>query len=133
MREVFGDGPATVFGEGYGPKTQKGGDYADKAGLIVFDVRVGEWWLRPQDVADVASKLALPTVPTMGEFTLSEAVDRIAALDVASVTAIRHLMAEGIVGTPVVDLFNRKIDRIIAKVKARDFAPGRIAPAEDAA
>ena len=44
----------TVYGEGYGAKIQSGGMYRQDQAVIVFDVRVGPWWLSDENVADVA-------------------------------------------------------------------------------
>lgn len=44
MNEVFGDADVILFGEGYGPKIQKGGGlYRNGAGFILFDAYIGEW------------------------------------------------------------------------------------------
>lgn len=119
---IFGDTPATVYCEGYGPKIQKGDRYTDTPGLIVFDVMVNGWWLGPDDVADVAAKLDLPVVPERGILTLSEAVfvvrDRRVMSNVAHKVGI---LAEGLVGTPMVPLYTRSGERIIAKIKVKDF------------
>ena len=61
---VFGDAnDVTVYGEGYGAKIQSGGYYRPDQQLIVFDVRIGRWWLRYGDVEKVAKDLGLETVP----------------------------------------------------------------------
>lgn len=109
----------TVYGEGYGPKIQKGGQYRADCSLIVFDVRVGEWWLKADDVRDVASKLGLDVVPSFGTMTLNEAVEAVQSRSVAS--KWEGAQIEGLVGRPAVDLFTRKGERIVAKVKVKDF------------
>ncbi len=61
--------PITLYGEGYGGGIQKGGsEYTSKTkgGAVsfrLFDVLVGETWLRRSDVEDVAEKLVIKTVP----------------------------------------------------------------------
>lgn len=118
--EAFPDSSdVTVYGEGYGPKIQKGGQYRDDPALIVFDVRVGDWWLRPDDVEDVAAKLGLDVVPAMGTWTLNQAVHHVQYRDLKSHWP--NAQIEGIVGRPAVDLYNRKGERIVAKVKIKDF------------
>lgn len=50
--------PITIYGEGYGTKIQKGGNYiSNGVGFILFDVKVGEWWLNRKDCEDIATKL----------------------------------------------------------------------------
>ncbi len=61
--------PITLYGEGYGGGIQKGGaEYTSKTkgGAVnfrLFDVLVGETWLRRADVEDVAEKLGIKCVP----------------------------------------------------------------------
>ncbi len=61
--------PITLYGEGYGGGIQKGGgEYTSKTkgGAVsfrLFDVLVGENWLRRSDVEDVAEKLGIKCAP----------------------------------------------------------------------
>jgi hypothetical protein len=110
----------TVYGEGYGAKIQSGGMYRQDQALILFDVMVGRWWLLDEDVADVAGKLGLETVPAVGEFSLEQAWHHITCGAVLS--RWQGARIEGLVGRPAVDLFNRKGERIIVKMKAKDWA-----------
>jgi len=127
FHSVFGDEPATVYGEGYGAKIQKGGgDYRPDQGMIVFDVKVGDWWLKLDAVADVAVALGLPMVPDFGIWTLREAVSMVRLGGHAeSAAAQKPRPIEGLVGEPLVQLFGRDGHRILSKVKLRDFKPGR--------
>lgn len=119
-KEVFPDADdVTVYGEGYGAKIQSGGQYRQDQALIVFDVRVGPWWLSDENVADVAGKLGLDVVPTVGVFTPKQAWARICAGGAKSEWPDAQI--EGYVGRPLVDLFNRKGERIICKMKVKDF------------
>ncbi|HET9029247.1 MAG TPA: RNA ligase family protein, partial [Candidatus Aquilonibacter sp.] len=106
-------------GEGYGAKIQKGGQYRQDQSLIVFDVRVGEWWLKPDAVKDVADKLGLDVVPTFDTMTLRDAVALVQGGNLHSHWPDAKI--EGLVGRPAVDLYTRKGDRIVAKVKVKDF------------
>jgi ATP-dependent RNA circularization protein (DNA/RNA ligase family) len=120
LSEIFGDGKATLYGEGYGAKIQKGGgNYRQDQDFVLFDVRVGDWWLQRKDVYVVAEKLGLDVVPYIGQGTLYDAVNK--AKD-----GIRSMwgdfQAEGIVARPMVELRTRGGERIIAKIKCRDFA-----------
>lgn len=110
----------TLYGEGYGAKIQKGGVYLpDRCDFILFDVKVGDWWLTPEAVTDVADKLGVERVPVVGEMTLNWAIDCIKNKRYKSHWP--NATIEGLVGTPVVPLFTRRGHRIIAKVKTRDF------------
>ena len=58
FREVFDDDATNIclYGEGYGGKIQKVGELykPDGVDFILFDVRVGPWWLKRGDIEDVA-------------------------------------------------------------------------------
>lgn len=118
--ETFPDSTdVTVYGEGYGPKIQSGGHYRSDHSFIIFDVRVGEWWLKDEDVAEVAAKLGFDTVPSYGTMNLESACAVVRSPDFRSF--FKDARIEGLVGRPAVDLYNRKGERIIAKIKVKDF------------
>jgi hypothetical protein len=116
--DCFGDSAAVLYGEGYGAGIQSGGNYSLTQTFVLFDVAVGPWWLRRGDVSDVAAKLGLSLVPIVGRGSLSWASDHVKA---GLKSAWGDFPAEGMVGRPTVDLFDRKGERIIAKIKTRDF------------
>lgn len=119
LAEVFDSG-AVLYGEGYGAKIQKGGgNYRADQDFVLFDVRVGDWWLQRADVEDVAQKLGLDVVPIIGEGTLLDAVNRAKAGITSTWGAFQ---AEGIVARPKTELNTRSGHRLIAKIKCRDFA-----------
>jgi ATP-dependent RNA circularization protein (DNA/RNA ligase family) len=118
MLEVFGC-DACLYGEGYGAKIQKGGgNYRADQDFVLFDVRVGDFWLQRADVEDVAQKLCLDVVPIIGEGTLHDAV---AAAKLGIVSTWGLFQAEGIVARPKTELKTRNGHRIITKIKCRDF------------
>jgi ATP-dependent RNA circularization protein (DNA/RNA ligase family) len=112
---------AVIYGEGYGPGIQKGGGlYADEKKLIVFDVRVGAWWLSDESMRDVASKLSLDAVPLIGEMSLADATEKVRA-GFPSLINGGKAQAEGMVGRPSEALFDKKGSRLIVKLKTKDF------------
>jgi len=114
-----GTGDVTVYGEGYGAKIQSGGMYRPDQALILFDVLVGRWWLMDDALADVAGKLGLEVVPPAGERTLEDAWQGIREGKFTSRWDDARI--EGLVGRPAVDLFSRKGERIITKLKVKDW------------
>lgn len=115
---AFGSAPVCLYGEGYGAGVVKGsGNYGD-AGFVLFDVKIDTWWLKRANVEDVAAKLAVPIVPLLGTGTLHDLVERCRAGFGSAWGAFR---AEGIVAQPTEQLFNRKGERIITKLKCADF------------
>ena len=120
LGEVFADGSAVLYGEGYGAKIQKGGgNYRADQDFVLFDVRVGQRWLQRSDVEDVAQKLGLDVVPVIGEGTLHDAV-ALAKRGIRSTWG--DFEAEGIVARPKTELMTRSGHRLVAKIKCRDFA-----------
>lgn len=117
MQETFGC-DACLYGEGYGAGIQSGGDYRQDQDFVLFDVKVGEWWLQRADVADIANKLDLDVVPVIGEGTLFDALARVKA---GIVSTWGHFRAEGIVARPKVEVRTRDGHRIITKIKTCDF------------
>ncbi len=119
MQEVFPDGKVILYGEGFGVKIQSGGKYIkDGVDFILFDVLVDSWWLKRKDVEDVASRLGIKIVRLIGEGTLGNAK---AVAEEGFKSEFGDFIAEGIVLRPKVQLFSRKGDRIITKVKYKDF------------
>lgn len=118
LAEMFPDG-ACLYGEGYGARIQKGGgNYRPDQSFVLFDVRIGEWWLERENVEDIAEKLGLDVVPIIGRGTLGDMVE-MARSGIQSTWG--QFDAEGIVARPSVELKTRNGQRIITKIKSKDF------------
>lgn len=115
--ELFPEG-ACLYGEGYGPKIQSGGNYGASQEFVLFDVKIGEWWLERENVDEIASKLGLRVVPIIGEGNLKMMVEWARAGINSQWGAFK---AEGIVARPKVGLTTRNGDRLITKIKTKDF------------
>lgn len=117
-----GDGDLTLYGEGYGWRIQKCGPrYHAEPRFILFDVRIGLWWLRREDVEEVAARFDVPTVAVVGRGTIHEAVEAVMAGFKSSAAQDKSLDAEGLVLRPRERLLDGGAHRIITKIKARDF------------
>ena len=118
--EAFGaEGDVCLYGEGYGAGIQKGGSYIpDGCDFILFDVKIGEWWLERENVWSIANKLGLETVPEISTGTLPRMIELVRA---GIISVWGDFPAEGIVARPVVELFSRNRHRIITKLKHKDF------------
>lgn len=118
FKAQFPDG-VCFYGEGYGAKIQKGGgNYRPDQDFVLFDVKIGEWWLQRGDVEDIAIKFGIEPVPVIGEGRLSSMV-RYAKTGFLSQWG--DFQAEGIVARPKVELKARNGARIITKIKYKDF------------
>ena len=119
FEQVFGESRAILFGEGYGAKIQKGGgNYSDSQEFVLFDVKVAGLYLSRENVEDVALKFTLEVVPIVLKGKLQDGVDLVKkGLD----SQWGNFTAEGLVAKPSTDLFNRRGERILTKIKYEDF------------
>jgi hypothetical protein len=137
-RDALLTGQTILFGEGVGQKIQDSGKYLDRYDFILFDVKIGDFWLNRENVADIAQKLGVATAPVIGQGTLYDAIDIVSTgfgpgtngrfktfsgpgVKFGLKSQFGNFEAEGIVARPSVPLFNRKGERIITKIKAVDF------------
>ena len=116
-------GEVVLYGEGYGQKIQKGHNYiCDGVGFILFDIKIGSWWLERDAVQSLAVDVFnIPSVPIVGSGTLSEAVEFVRHGYTSLIADNKEYQAEGVVARPEVELFARNGKRIISKVKTRDL------------
>jgi len=116
--ETF-DGEACLYGEGYGAKIQKGGgNYRPDQDFVLFDVKVGDWWLKREDVEDVAKKLGIDIVPIVGKGDLWWMLRMVRD---GYTSHWGDFLAEGIVARPATELRTRSGQRVITKLKHKDF------------
>lgn len=123
---------AIIFGEGYGPRIQKGGgNYTSIVSFRVFDVAVlgddNRWrWLSWGGVTDIARKIGADTVPVLYESaTLQQALSLVVVgSHVARVenSSAPTIVQEGIVARTDPLLFMGDGRRLTFKLKGRDFA-----------
>ena len=118
FEQKFGDTEVILFGEGYGPKIQKGGLYRDDVSFILFDVLIGNVWLKRDSIEDIAQTFGIDAVPVILEGTIEEAVGYVKSKP-KSIFGTANM--EGLVGRPAVDLLDRLGRRVIVKIKVRDF------------
>ena len=119
--EIFGaeEQDMVLHGEGFGAGIQNGGNYmSDKQDFILFDVSINGLWLERENVEDIASKFGIQVVPIIGHGTLEEAI---ALTKKGFKSKWGDFIAEGIVARPRIELLTRRGERIITKVKYKDF------------
>lgn len=115
----FGDKNITLYGEGYGAGIQKGGGlYSLEKKFILFDVLVGDTWLERGNVIGIADMFGLDIVPIVKEGTLKDIVDYIKTMPKST---WGDFETEGVVARPKIEVFNRFGERVIVKIKCRDF------------
>jgi hypothetical protein len=112
--------PLCLYGEGYGARIQKGGGnyIPDGVSFILFDVLIDGIWLERQNVEDIADKLKIKAVPIIEKGTLLDGIDMVRQ---GFPSLLRKTPPEGLVMRPEVELFNRRGERVITKIKVKDF------------
>ncbi len=120
MMETFPEINVCLYGEGYGARIQKGGGNYISNGVdfILIDVLIDAWWLKRNNIEGIANKLGIKVVPIVGSGTLEEAVEFTRK---GYTSTFGNFLAEGIVLKPEIELKMRNGDRLITKMKYKDF------------
>ena len=118
FEQTFGKKNVILFGEGYGEKIQKGGGLYGSVNFRLFDVLVDGYWLLQDNVDCIAEIFEIETAPFMFRGTLEQGVQFIKT---HPKSLLRDAEMEGIVGRPMVQMFSRTGERIMVKIKCRDF------------
>ncbi len=106
------------YGEGYGGKIQKGFKYRSESDFVLFDIKIGRWWLQQNDMINIGKRFDLDIVPVVGIGNLHDAI-KIVKDGFKSTWG--DFVAEGVVARPLVDLALRNGGRIITKIKYKDW------------
>ena len=115
-----------LYCEGYGAGIQKGGgDYNANKVFRLFDVLIdNRWWLNWENTVDVANKLQIKTVPLLATMPIEDAVKWVKT-GYKSIVAIEETgkvkYAEGLVGRTRQILYDSRGNRLIIKLKTKDF------------
>ena len=110
-----------LYGEGYGPKIQAAGtNYRRDAGFILFDVRIGHWWLKRDDMRDIGMKLKIPCVPDLGIMTEEEVVVFVKSKPLSR-CSMNPMMMEGVVCRSEPLMLTRRGLPIMWKLKTKEF------------
>jgi len=126
--------PITLFGEGYGPRIQRGGgNYRKDVSFRLFDVLVDNtYWLDWAGVCDVAGKLGIQTVPCISRHMPTEHIVILVQYGLASTVAAEDRAdeplresdlprAEGVVARTDPYLFDKHGRPVRFKLKTKDF------------
>jgi hypothetical protein len=118
FEQIFGEKEVIFFGEGYGVKIQNGGLYRSDVSFILFDVMINGNYQSREMVEVAAKQFNLEIVPIIFEGTLDEGV---AYVRTKPMSTIGKAPMEGLVARPKVELRDRCGNRVIVKIKVRDF------------
>ena len=118
FEQTYGEKDVMLFGEGYGAKIQNGGDYRSDVSFILFDVLIGDNWQSREWVEATAKMFGIDVVPIVLEGTIDDGIDYVMQHNNST---IGNAVMEGVVGRPKVEIKDRLGNRIIVKIKWKDF------------
>lgn len=122
FEQLFGEEEVILFGEGYGAKIQKGGGLykSDGVDFIMFDIYMPkkDLWLQRYSLEDIARALEIQVVPEIMISTLDEAI---AYVKSKPMSTIGTAPMEGLVCKPLIEIRDRMGERVVVKVKVKDF------------
>lgn len=126
--DTFGNKDVNFIGEGYGAGTSKVGKlYRKDQGFVLFDIwinsksedqKVQGVFLERDALSKIAQNFELEIIPIIGEGTLSDMVEMTRR---GFNSKWGDFKAEGIVARPETELLTKTGDRIITKIKHKDF------------
>ena len=122
FEQLFGEEEVILFGEGYGAKIQKGGGLykPDGVDFIMFDIYMPkkDLWLKRESLEDIARAFGIQVVPEIMISTLDEAI---AYVKSKPMSTIGTAPMEGLVCKPLIEIRDRMGERVVVKVKVKDF------------
>ena len=118
FEQTYGEKDVMLFGEGYGAKIQNGGEYRSDVSFILFDVLIGDNWQSREWVEATDRMFSIDVVPIVLEGTIGDGIDYVMQHNNST---IGNAIMEGVVGRPKVEMKDRLGNRIIVKIKWKDF------------
>lgn len=116
------DNSFVLYGEGTGYKIQKGCKYwggRKVVDFILFDTLIeGKYWMPHDFNANAAMILGVPVAPLLDSMTLE---DWVIQQTTGEKSHYGDFMMEGVVVRPPIELFDRLGNRVVVKIKHKDF------------
>ena len=120
-----GDFSVCLFCEGVGERVHPGAGKYGPPAVVLFDVAVRAtndndhwWWLSHENIVDVGRKMLLDVAPIIGTGNIH---DMASMVKDGFNSRWGDFRAEGIVARPQVPLVDRRGNRIITKLKCKDY------------
>lgn len=122
LEQQFQGTPVVLYGEGYGAKVASGsGIYRPDPGFVMFDALVDGWWLLPDSLQVLGSQMNVDVVPQAFIGSIDDAIDLVKSGTLFSRWSTGNFPPEGLVGKPPLGLTRRDGDRMLVKIKVKDF------------
>jgi ATP-dependent RNA circularization protein (DNA/RNA ligase family) len=110
----------TFYGEGFGNRIQSTGKLYNPTDtdFVCFDILINNRWQERETIQDICEKLSLNVVPVIGHGNLSKAVYIVRN---GFKSTWGNFLAEGLVLRPKIELCDKFGQRVITKIKYKDF------------
>lgn len=118
FEEHFGETEVMLIGEGYGAKIQNGGAYKEDNDFILFDVCINGNYQSRESVKNIADYFGIEVVPIVMTGKLEDGVEYVKQKPKSTIGTANM---EGLVARPKIELNDRCNNRLIVKIKVRDF------------
>lgn len=119
FEQKFGEMEVMLIGEGFGAKIQSGGNYIpDGTDFILFDVMINDNYISRESVKDIANCFNVRMIPTIMTGNLQKGIDYVKSKPKSTIGTAD---IEGLVARPLHELKDQIGNRIIVKIKVRDF------------
>ena len=118
FEQLFGEKEVILIGEGYGAKIQNGGNYRSDNSFALFDIMINGAFLQRDNVKDIARILDIETVPVVMTGKLQDGIDYVKTKPNSLIGTAK---SEGLVARPLRELQDNQGNRIIVKIKVKDF------------
>ena len=119
FEQKFGKMEVMLFCEGCGGKIQ-GLNYFEKQDIVLFDVMIDGKFQPRDSITNIAEYFGILRVPILFTGTLGEGVDYVKENHFSFINT--DIKMEGLVGRPKVELQDRVGNRMIVKIKWKDFS-----------
>ena len=119
FEQKFGEKNVMLIGEGYGAKIQNGSSYREDNDFILFDVLINDNYLSRENVKSIANYFNIDVVPTIMVGKLEDGINWVKTKPKSKIGTAN---SEGLVARPLVELKDRTGNRVIVKIKVRDFS-----------
>lgn len=121
FEEKFGrDASVYLFGEHMGPKVQGNELSLENHEFVLYDVNINGTWLSAEQIVEIATYFNIRTCYDFMDGEIRNFVGSLPQL-IERVHDGEFKDWEGIVATPLIELRNQKNQRIITKIKNKDY------------
>lgn len=115
-----------LFGERMGPKCQGNELELSESTFVLFDAKVGDTWLEPKNIVSIAKYFEVPSCYDFMPGGAQKVLDGDGYAEtlnglIKKTSEGKFCDWEGVVAIPEAGLFSRKGERLIVKIKNKDY------------